>query len=78
MHACFVAVLFRGVRSCRLRKLDLSHNQLVLMPNQNFWRCLPRLQVLLLHGNKIGEAAKAFVCIVRSDTAPGALAKHLL
>ena len=43
-----------GLHRCaRLRKLDLSHNSIVELPNQNFWRCLPRLQSLQLHANKI-------------------------
>jgi len=43
-----------GLHLCtNLRKLDLSRNQIVNLPNRFFWRYLTNLQILYLHDNKI-------------------------
>ncbi len=43
-----------GLHLCtKLRKLDLSHNNIVDIPNKTFWRQLSQLEILLLNDNKI-------------------------
>lgn len=36
-----------------LKKLDLSNNDLLAIPKGNVWKCLPHLQILFLHNNKL-------------------------
>lgn len=43
-----------GIHLCtRLRKLDVSRNAIVTLPNANFWAALPRLETLLMNDNRI-------------------------
>ena len=49
-----VITRLHGINMCvNLRKLDLSDNQLKTLPNKSFWKCLPKLETLFLHNNKI-------------------------
>jgi hypothetical protein len=49
-HNCLTGINY--IDLCRnLIKLDLSYNRLSVLPGINIWKCLPRLETLLLHHN---------------------------
>ncbi len=49
-----VLARLNGLQMCtKLRKLDLSDNQIKTLPNKSFWSRLTNLTTLLLHNNKI-------------------------